>query len=64
MITTTLDPISLNDVIDTETAPYLVEQDGDTVLKIYFETEANRARYQDARADSQPWQFEKLRQAG
>ena len=39
----TLDPISMNDVTDTETAPYVM--DGD--LKIYFESEANKAEYLD-----------------
>ena len=34
----TLDPISMKDVTDTETAPYVI--DGD--LKIYFETDANK----------------------
>ncbi|MGB5178657.1 MAG: hypothetical protein WBP44_08015 [Gammaproteobacteria bacterium] len=37
MIATTLDPISLNDVTDTENAPYLVEGEGQKALKIYFE---------------------------
>ena len=37
----TLDPISMNDVDDTETAPYVI--DGD--LKIYFESEDNRNEY-------------------
>jgi YHS domain-containing protein len=39
----TLDPISMNDVTDTETAPYVI--DGD--LKIYFESEANKCEYLD-----------------
>ena len=39
----TLDPISMNDVKDTETAPYII--DGD--LKIYFENEENKAEYLD-----------------
>ena len=34
----TLDPISMNDVKDKETAPYVI--DGD--LKIYFESEENK----------------------
>jgi hypothetical protein len=37
----TLDPISMNDVKDTETAPYVI--DGD--LKIYFESEENKKEY-------------------
>jgi hypothetical protein len=45
MIITTLDPISLNDVSDTETAPFLIEGKGDSELKIYFESEHNRQEY-------------------
>ncbi len=43
----TLDPISMNDVTDTTTAPYVIEGDGPDALKIYFETEANKAEYLD-----------------
>ena len=43
----TLDPISMNDVIDTESAPYVIEGEGPNALKIYFENEANRAEYLD-----------------
>ncbi len=45
MITSTLDPISLNDVTDTENAPYVIEGKGDSALKIYFESEANKQEY-------------------
>ncbi len=45
MITTTLDPISLKDVTDTENAPYEIEGEGDNALKIYFESEENRQKY-------------------
>ena len=38
----TLDPISMNDVTDIETAPFII--DGD--LKIYFESEENKQEYQ------------------
>lgn len=47
MITTTLDPISLNDVTDLESAPYVIEGEGPNALKIYFESEANKAEYLD-----------------
>ena len=43
----TLDPISMNDVTDTDNAPYVVEGDGPDALKIYFESEANKAEYLD-----------------
>ena len=45
MITTTLDPISLNDVTDIENAPNIVEGEGQNALKIYFESEANKLEY-------------------
>ncbi len=45
MITTTLDPISLNDVTDIENAPYLVEGEGQNALKIYFESEQDKVEY-------------------
>ena len=43
----TLDPISMNDVIDTEQAPFVIEGEGPDALKIYFENEANKAEYLD-----------------
>ncbi len=43
----TLDPISLNDVTDIEAAPYVIEGEGPNALKIYFESEANKAEYLD-----------------
>jgi hypothetical protein len=41
----TLDPISLNDVVDLESAPFVIEGDGPNALKIYFENEASKAEY-------------------
>lgn len=46
MITVTRDPISLNDVQDLDSASFLIEGSGTSALKIYFESEANRAEYQ------------------
>lgn len=43
----TLDPISMNDVSDTETAPYVIEGSGLNALKIYFENKTNKAVYLD-----------------
>ena len=43
----TLDPISMNDVHDLGSAPYVVEGQGPNALKIYFENERNRAEYLD-----------------
>jgi hypothetical protein len=45
MITVTRDPISLNDVQDLATAPFLIEGQGDKAVKVYFESEANRDEY-------------------
>lgn len=45
MITSTLDPISLNDVTDTENAPHVIEDKGDSALKIHFESEASKQEY-------------------
>ena len=47
MITSTLDPISMNDVTDLEHAPYVVEGEGQNALKIYFENEAYKSEYLD-----------------
>ncbi len=47
MITTTLDPISLNDVSDIDNAPYVVEGEGNGALKIYFESAKNKQEYLD-----------------
>ncbi len=45
MRTTTLDPMSLNDVTDLENAPSIIEGEGDNAIKIYFETTQNRDKY-------------------
>ncbi len=45
MMTVTRDPVSLNDVRDLAHAPFVVEGRDDRAVKIYFESEANRAEY-------------------
>lgn len=45
MRTTTLDPMTLNDVTDLEHAPFVVEGEGEQAIKIYFESEQNRTDY-------------------
>jgi hypothetical protein len=47
MITTTLDPISMKDVTDLDNAPYVIEGEGSSALKIFFESEANKREYLD-----------------
>lgn len=41
----TLDPMTLEDVTDTEYAPFVIEGRGDSAIKIYFQSEANRRAY-------------------
>lgn len=45
MMTFTRDPITLNDVTDLEEAPFIIEGSGDSSIKIYFESEANKQEY-------------------
>ena len=45
MRVTSTDPISGNDVVDLDNAPYVIEGNGDDALKIYFESEENKASY-------------------
>ena len=45
MRVTNTDPISGNDVVDLDSAPYVIEGNGDDALKIYFESEENKASY-------------------
>jgi len=42
---TTTDPISGNEVLEIENAPFVIEGSGDDALKIYFELEENKASY-------------------
>ncbi len=45
MITFTRDPITLNDVVNLADAPFVIEGQGTGMLKIYFESEANKKEY-------------------
>lgn len=45
MITVTRDPISLNDVENLAAAPFVIVGAGENALRIYFESEANKAEY-------------------
>lgn len=45
MRTSTLDPISLEDVTDLDNAPFVEEGEGDNAIRIYFQSEANRREY-------------------
>lgn len=47
MITTTLDPVTLNDVTDIKNAPFVIEGEGEGAIKIYFESEENKQAYLD-----------------
>lgn len=46
MQTWTTDPISGRDVTNLATAPFVIEGRGRRALKIYFESEANKAEYE------------------
>lgn len=41
----TTDPISGRDVTDLGKAPFIIDGTGDSALKIFFESEANRSEY-------------------
>ncbi|MCP4076484.1 MAG: hypothetical protein GY744_09890 [Gammaproteobacteria bacterium] len=43
----TIDPITLNDVTSLDTAPFVIDGKGEGALKIYFESEENKAEYLD-----------------
>lgn len=45
MIISTTDPVSLVVIQNPENHPFVIEGDGDTALKIYFENEENKAAY-------------------
>lgn len=45
MRVTTTDPISGNDVADLDNKPFIIEGEGESALKIYFESLANKASY-------------------
>lgn len=45
MIISTTDPVSLVDVRNPESHPFVVEGEGENALKIYFENEDNKNTY-------------------
>ena len=45
MIVSTTDPISLVDIHNPETHPFVIEGEGENALKIYFENEDNKNAY-------------------
>ena len=45
MIISTTDPVTLHEVTNPETHPFVIEGHGENVLKIYFESEENRRIY-------------------
>jgi hypothetical protein len=52
MMTFTRDPITLNDVTNLEDAPFIIEGSGDSSIKIYFESEANKQEYLETEVHS------------
>jgi hypothetical protein len=51
MIVTTIDPVTGNKVTDLEHHPYVVEGDGISAMKIYFESEDTKRAYLLAQSD-------------
>lgn len=47
MRTTTTDPISLHDVENPEQHPFVIDGEGESAIKIYFENEENKRIYMD-----------------
>lgn len=43
MLITTTDPMIFDDVQDIESAPHVIEDDGEQVIKIYFESVFDRS---------------------
>ncbi|MGD8588791.1 MAG: hypothetical protein PVG22_08150 [Chromatiales bacterium] len=41
----TTDPMTLNDVLDPENAPFVIEGQGRDAIKIYFESQQSRDDY-------------------
>jgi len=58
MIISTTDPISLTEVQNPESHPFVVEGDGENALKIYFENEENKSIYLGIDAEHQGEDFE------
>jgi len=54
----TTDPITLNEVTHPENRPFVVEGKGDSALKIYFESEANKKAYLDINVEHPGKDFE------
>ena len=53
MIISTTDPISLTEVQNPESHPFVIEGDGENALKIYFENEENKSAYLGVDAEHQ-----------
>ena len=45
MIISTTDPVTLHEITDLETHPFVIEGHGENMLKIYFESEETRRTY-------------------
>ena len=54
----TRDPTTLNDVPDPENHPYVIEGEGDSAIKIYFENEENKKAYLDIAVEHPGEDFE------
>ncbi len=58
MMVSTTDPITLHDIPSPEKHPFIVEGEGDTAIKIYFESEETRQAYMDIEVENPGTNFE------
>lgn len=56
----TTDPISMQDVTDLDNSPYVIEGNGESALKIYFENDENRLAYLDIEMEQTGGSFESM----
>jgi hypothetical protein len=58
MRVSTTDPITLRDVPNPEEHPFVIEGEGDTAIKIYFESEDTKREYLDIQVEHPGEDFE------
>ena len=58
MRVSTTDPITLRDVPNPQEHPFVIEGEGDTAIKIYFESEDTKREYLDIQVEHPGEDFE------
>ncbi len=58
MRVSTTDPITLCDIPDPEGHPFVIEGEGDTAIKIYFESEDTKREYLEIQVEHPGKDFE------